>query len=367
MPLVADSGVDVVNRDINSEIPSTQKTQFIIDASKSFSGLDKVDFSKHRRAIVFYDANLEDTWAKILIEHLRKHIQVPHTYKFTPNEDAKDIRIFTELIGNLHDAECSSVDLVVAIGGGCLLDPISFAASTYMRGVPILMIPTTLIGQCDASTAGKTCLNFGSTKNLVGTLHMPDYVYNNVRILDTLNEHHMRQGFSEIFKYGLLGSLSLLDRLQEYKDDPEDELMRLLLETTIYVRLDIRKTHPLASNLGHTFGHALETLSHFKLGHGDAISIGTAMALDFSVKSGFLTAHTQSEILCRMDNLGLYKVPSFEIDSSKMVDLMMLDKKSRGDTVGLVLISDIGVPLITQGKPFYPVGSTELEAFISEW
>ena len=342
-----------------------QTTQFILDDSKSFAGLDAIDFSMYARAVIFVDKAIDSTWGRAIEEHLAKRIHIARKYEYHAVESLKSTDCYRDIINRLSDFTAS--DLIIAIGGGRVLDAISFAASTYMRGVPILLIPTTLIGQADASTAGKTCLNVGDTKNLVGTLHMPDYVYDNVRILDTLSIHDMRQGFSEIFKYGLLGSPALLDMLLKYKYEPSDSKMKEILEETISVRLKLRDTHPLASNLGHTFGHALETLSRFDISHGDAISIGTVMALDFSVREGIIKKELRNKIVDKMIKLGLQITTNLELDVEVMSELMMKDKKATSDSVGLVLISDIGQPLITQNKPFYHISQIELEVFLIEW
>ena len=262
----------------------------------------------------------------------------------------------------------SKNDLIVSIGGGTILDLSAFVASIYMRGVELMMIPTTLMGQADASSAGKTCINGKQTKNLVGSLYMPLYVYNNIHILKTADRYSRRQGLSEIFKYGLLGSKKLIRYLEQYARDSleNDSLLIKILIETIKVRIKLRKIDPLVSNLGHTFGHAFESESKNLVAHGDAISAGIVCSLKLSLKKRYISKKLYFQLIKVMRDLNL----NINIDKSsnvkRVVNLMKKDKKSDGDLIGFVLLKDIGKTVKTMNKKFLFLDAKYVTSFLIE-
>lgn len=349
---------------INDSIIEKQEVSFVLDSSKDFEKLSLIDISIYQKTFVICDDSLKSSWWPKLKKKISTMTEVCHVEFVTSIESSKDLKSFTKLVDVLAEKNCSRDNLIIAIGGGIVLDIVGFLASTYMRGIALMMIPTTLIGQADASTAGKTCLNTKDAKNLLGTLYLPRYVYNNVTILSTSSKYHMRQGFSEIFKYALLGSSRLLDLLRQYHIKPCDETMVQILNETIKVRLITRKKHPLASNFGHTFGHAFEKLSNYSVGHGDAISVGMVLALDFSVEEKIISTQERDKIVSMMKNLGLNTALEVGIDSGKIVQLMQKDKKSSGAKIRLVLIEEIGKPYEKLGNRFYEVSPERMKKFL---
>ena len=345
-------------------IQETQTVTFVLDGSADFKELGRLDFSKYQKAIVFCDKALESSWWPLLKNILKDRIPMASVEFLEASEETKNLESYVRLANLLGQLRCSRDDLLIAVGGGTILDAISYLASTYMRVVPLMMIPTTLIGQADASTAGKTCINTEYAKNVLGTLYLPVYVYNNVSLLHTNSPYHQRQGFSEIFKYALLGSRRLLGLLQDYKKSPTDPLMMEILGETIDVRLSLRRRDPLASNFGHTFGHALEKISNFGVNHGDAISVGMVMAMELSVQNKIISPALRDEIVSLMEHLGLNTKVDASVDPDKLTQLMLTDKKSSNTSVRFVLIQDIAKPLETDGKPFYPVEPPVVAAFL---
>ena len=168
-----------------------------------------------------------------------------------------------------------------------------------MRGIPYIAIPTTLIGQVDAVTAGKTCVNGPHTKNLLGTFYFPSIVYNNISFFKSLPIREMRQGWSEIFKYGLLGSKKLLKLMEEYFTSKSPDILMKIIEETIRVRLKIRQVDPLSSNLGHTFGHAYEASNGYNknLNHGEAVILGIISSAKFSLINQILPEKIYKKIV----------------------------------------------------------------------
>ena len=350
---------------INDSITETQEVSFVLDSSSRFSDLNKIDLSSYSRGIILCDESVSLNWLPKLKHIISNQLDIEHVELIKAVESSKNLNSFLNLIEILESKKCSTRDLIIAIGGGVVLDVSSFLASTYMRGVPLMMIPSTLIGQADASTAGKTCLNSMRSKNLMGSYYLPKIVYNNIEILSTTSPHSMRQGISEIFKYGLLGSKKLINLLEKYSTNKDKSFLIDIIEETIKVRLTIRKQHPLASNLGHTFGHAIEKCTNYAVSHGDAISVGTVMALEFGNRIGITTNQVKSNIIEKMQLLGLNVYIDSSLNVFELTDIMMRDKKSFQNQIGLVLLKEIEKPYFDKGNPFYYVKPDEINEFFN--
>jgi len=349
---------------IKDSITETQNVQFILDKDKNLKHLNDINFSEYNRSIIICDSNLKYLVWPLVKKNISNRIEISKVEFIDAKESSKDLQTYSKLVEILCQIGFTRYDIIIAIGGGIVLDIVSFLASTYMRGIDLLMIPTTLIGQADASTAGKTCLNASSAKNILGTLYLPKYVYNNITLLKTNSKYHLRQGFSEIFKYALLGSEKLLKLLFKYKNHNNEDTLLEILKETIAVRLTIRKRHVLASNFGHTFGHAFEKYSNFAVGHGDAISVGMLIALDYSLEEKLINKDLFNHIFSMMKELELNTKINSGIDSLELTKIMLKDKKSSNKLVRLVLIEDIVKPLYTNNDPFYSVKPKKMERFL---
>ena len=352
----------------SASVIEDQKVNFLFDDCKDLSGLSEIKLKKYKKIFIIFDKALSNSWVKQISEKIKKSKSELHFIPLRGIEKVKSFREVEKLLYFLEESGCSKNDLIVSIGGGTILDLSAFVASIYMRGVELMMIPTTLMGQADASSAGKTCINGKQTKNLVGSLYMPLYVYNNIHILKTANGYSRRQGLSEIFKYGLLGSKKLIKYLEQYaRDSSENDslLLKILIET-IKVRIKLRKIDPLVSNLGHTFGHAFESESKNLVAHGDAISAGIVCSLKLSLKKRYISKKLYFQLIKVMKDLNL----NINIDKSsnvkRVVNLMKKDKKSDGDLIGFVLLKDIGKTVKTKNKKFLFLDAKYVTSFLIE-
>ena len=352
----------------SASVTEDQKVNFLFDDCKDLSGLSEIKLKKYKKIFIIFDKALSNSWVKQISEKIKKSKSELHFIPLRGIEKVKSFREVEKLLYFLEESGCSKNDLIVSIGGGTILDLSAFVASIYMRGVELMMIPTTLMGQADASSAGKTCINGKQTKNLVGSLYMPLYVYNNIHILKTANGYSRRQGLSEIFKYGLLGSKKLIKYLEQYSRDSleNDNLLLKILIETIKVRIKLRKIDPLVSNLGHTFGHAFESESKNLVAHGDAISAGIVCSLKLSLKKRYISKKLYFQLIKVMKDLNL----NINIDKSsnvkRVVNLMKKDKKSDGDLIGFVLLKDIGKTVKTKNKKFLFLDSKYVTSFLIE-
>jgi 3-dehydroquinate synthase len=348
------------------KITQTQYTNFIIDKSINYKKLNLKYFNNYNKIYIFLDINFIKS-NKNFVKHFSKLNKKVVIKKIKSNEKLKSINNYNKLIKFLIKNNCGRKDLLIAVGGGTILDIISFLASTYMRGIDLYMIPTNLIGMADASTGGKTCLNCHDYKNIIGSFYLPKIVYVNINFLKSCPEDSDRQGISEIFKYGLLGSKKLIKLLSQYKSNKSSSLLVKILFLTMNLRFKIRKLNPLASNLGHTFGHAIEKISKYKIKHGDAISIGIFFALKFGEKIKMIKKQNVKKILHLMKLLGLNLEIPKKFNPKTIVKYMLIDKKTLGDNIGLILIKDIGKPYLINKKPFYYVKKKIILDFLSEY
>jgi 3-dehydroquinate synthase len=279
------------------------------------------------------------------------HLGVPE------GEQAKSLQVMTALQRQLATQEAHRDDPVVALGGGAVGDLAGFVAATYMRGVPFVQVPTTLLAQVDAAIGGKTGVNLPEGKNLVGAFHQPVAVLADVDPLHTLPERAYRSGLAEIAKVALTLDLDLLDELET---DPSPLLVRdpRTLERVVarcvrakagVVTIDERDAGGrLVLNYGHTLGHALERLDAFAgRTHGEAISIGMVFAARLAEAAGRAPGGLAARHARLLASLGLDTdgplPPAEEILGS-----MRLDKKYRGG-MRFVLLEDVGRPYVDDG------------------
>jgi shikimate kinase/3-dehydroquinate synthase len=236
------------------------------------------------------------------------------THELPPGEDAKQLRVVEQLWSELTLDRSGTV---VALGGGSATDTAGFAAATYLRGVPWVAVPTTLVGQVDAAIGGKTAVDLPKGKNLAGVFHWPARVVIDETLLATLPERERRQGLAELVKTRLLAGTELDVRsAASYKAalclrDPHDRDVRQWL------------------NLGHTFAHALEAGAGFELPHGDAVALGLLAALRLSGRD---TGEVEAEL----------DPKPVAVDRERAWQALLLDKKRTGDAINLVLLGDDG-------------------------
>ena len=337
---------------------------FLIDDDAEMSWLADFDGSAFERFFIVIDREVNMIWGSLIRKRLGNHKKEMFFFEVEASESSKSLSFYPKLVDFFEMHGCSLSDLALAIGGGIVIDLVSFTCSTYMRALPFYAVPTTLIGQIDASTAGKTCLNTSNSKNLLGTFYYPLRVYNNINFLETNSKYHLRQGYSEIFKYGLLNSSKLIEIMSAYSKKPSKALLMEMIKAATEARIKIRKINPLASNLGHTFGHAIEKISDFRILHGDAISAGTVMSLYFSKKIGIIGGKSVLGIIDKMKLLNLNIYVDKNLDINRLVKIMMRDKKSSAAGMNLVLIRGIAKPYIKNGSYFYRTTRDLVQAFL---
>lgn len=284
-------------------------------------------------------------------------------------EAAKSLQVYGIVLHQLATQEAHRGDLVVALGGGTVGDLAGFVASTYMRGLPLLQIPTTLTAQVDAAIGGKTAVNLPEGKNLVGTFHQPVGVLAEIEALAGLDERDMTAGLAEVAKYALTLDMTLLADLERdpgpvLRRDPstlEHVVARCVAAKADTVAADERDTgRRMILNYGHTLGHALERLDAFAgRTHGEAIAIGMVFAAMLAEDLGRCTPGLAARTVRLLSSLGLQTAGRLPpVDA--MLRSFQLDKKFH-EGVRFVLLEDVGRPVIVDDVPETRVRSVLIE------
>ncbi len=236
--------------------------------------------------------------------------------------------------------------LLIAVGGGSLTDLTAFTASTYLRGIPLILIPTTLLGMVDAAIGGKTGIDTPFGKNLFGTFYLPQAVFIEVDFLKTLPDREWKNGLSEILKYGLIAEESIWERAQNWEKNIPFLIRASVQCKCQIVEADFEEKRGLRRilNFGHTVGHALELLSNYEMPHGEAVALGCMAESFLSFALGYLPEKTLSEILTLYRKLG-YRFK--EIDRDAFIQALARDKKGM---FRFVLIDEIGRVLPFEGE-----------------
>ncbi|MCX7024718.1 MAG: 3-dehydroquinate synthase [Spirochaetes bacterium] len=242
--------------------------------------------------------------------------------------------------------------LIVALGGGVVGDTAGFAAATFMRGLPLIHAPTTLLAMLDSSIGGKTGVNLPAGKNLVGAFKDPEAVIADLSTLGTLPEVERRCGLAEAIKSALVGDAVLFGRLLSGEAIPAAGLV--VAAAAVKVRLvgEDRLEHGSRAflNLGHTFGHAIEALSGFSARHGEAVAVGLVAAARLSARLGLCPPRLPIDVERAVAGAGL-PVGTGNLASGAILDAMGTDKKCRGGELPFVLLEDAGKPVLVRGVP----------------
>lgn len=261
--------------------------------------------------------------------------------------------IFDRLLDHGFSRDCA----LIALGGGVVGDIAGFAAAVYQRGVDFIQVPTTLLAQVDSSVGGKTGVNHPLGKNMIGAFHQPRAVIADTDTLATLPERELRAGLGEVIKYGLLGDAEFFDWLDANMDAllaREEEALAFAIHRSCtnkarIVAADERESGQRALlNLGHTFGHAIETgLGYGQWLHGEAVAAGLCMAAELSHRMGWLDAHSAARARDLIERTGLPVGPPAGLDAAELERLMGRDKKVASGRLRLVLLQEIGHAIVT--------------------
>ncbi len=261
--------------------------------------------------------------------------------------------IFDALLQHRFSRQCT----IVALGGGVVGDMAGFAAASYQRGINFIQVPTTLLAQVDSSVGGKTGVNHPLGKNMIGAFHQPQCVIADTETLNTLDDRQLAAGIAEVIKYGLINDPEFFVWLEQnmaslLRRDPAAlafAIERSCIDKARVVAADELEAGQRALlNLGHTFGHAIETgMGYGEWLHGEGVAAGMCMAARLSVEHGWLTRDEEERIVALLARTGLPTTPPDELDAGRILELMAVDKKVQNGNLRLVLMRGIGNSFVT--------------------
>ena len=315
------------------------------------------------RALVISDSNVFPLYGEMVKKSLEENGFEVFSHIFPAGETSKNMDTVSGMIKALAENELGRGDIVVALGGGVTGDMAGFASAIYLRGIDFVQIPTTLLAGVDSSVGGKTGCDLPFGKNLVGAFHNPALVLIDPDTVKTLPARYKNDGIGEVIKYAFIKSEKLFDTLMS-ADNFDD-----ILEEVIFCCVDIKrqvvendfteKGERMLLNFGHTLGHAIEKYENFSgLAHGEAVGVGMLYITRAAEKFGYTDAGTAEKIEALLNK---YQLPTkINADISELTDIMLYDKKRRGESLNLVLAKCVGESFVKA------VPITELNGFFAE-
>lgn len=288
-----------------------------------------------------------------------------HVFTVADGEDGKSFATLLNVWNWLGAAGFTRSDLIVGIGGGAVTDLAGFAAATWLRGIDWIAVPTSLAGMVDAAVGGKTGINSDYGKNLIGAFHSPISVLADVALLETLSLRDLSAGMAEVIKCGFISDPEILrlaaeNSIQSLISDRDllaEFVTRAVSVKASVVSTDFKESFAReALNYGHTLGHAIEIHAKYQLRHGEAVAIGMVFVAELAAARGFIDEET---VIMHRDLLKKYDLPTtFDRQAwAKLLPLLSLDKKARGNTLRFVVLDGIG-----STKRLEDVTSAELDA-----
>jgi 3-dehydroquinate synthase len=297
-------------------------------------------------AAVVTDETVGALYGRRLIDSLRGSGFDVVVCSIKGGEASKNTRNYLALLDFLADNRLTRSDVVVALGGGVVGDLAGFAAATYLRGIPFVQIPTTLLAAVDSSVGGKTGVDLAAGKNLAGAFHQPSLVLCDYVLLDTLPPRVFADGCAEIVKYAMIADAALFNRLKAWGRGAETRETEAIISACVAIKRDLvcideydRGLRKLL-NFGHTAGHAIERLSDYSITHGEAVSIGMAIMTRAAVAMGKCGKACADELVETIKSYGLPTQSPYGTD--ELSNAALSDKKRSGAKITIVLPEAIG-------------------------
>ncbi len=308
---------------------------------------------KPSQICIITDTNVEALYLKE-VRHICQSIANTFVHVYDAGEASKNLTTITEIYDTLVTHNMDRSGLIVALGGGVVGDMAGFVASSYMRGIRFMQLPTTTVAQNDSSMGGKTGVDYKAHKNMIGAFYNPILVYSNLTTLKSLPESEFTGGLAEVIKHGLIRNAALFDFLEKNVADilnQRDDAIEEMTYESCLVKCDVIEKDLKESNLrkilnlGHTIGHSIETLSNFKLSHGQCVAYGSCMAAYISYQRGYITEQVVERIVNVFRSYKLLStIPHFNED--EVWEQMSYDKKMAYGKISFILLKAIGEAVI---------------------
>ena len=299
---------------------------------------------------VITDENVADLYIEKCKEDLESLGFDLRFHIITPGEESKNPNVYVGVIESIAKEGLTRTDGIIALGGGVVGDLAGFIGGTFLRGVNVYQVPTSLLAMVDSSIGGKTGIDLKAGKNLVGVFHMPKLILQNTAFLSTLPEEEFKNGMAEVIKYAILSGEPLISDLTKAARDFSQEKFYPFLERIVDISTDIKfsiverdereEGERKLLNLGHTIGHGIESLSKYTVKHGFAVAKGIAGATDLAISRGWCTKETRDRII------ELLKLWDFDLEvpysGKEIYDAIITDKKRQGEELDFIVPREIG-------------------------
>ena len=308
------------------------------------------------RYCIVSDDNVASLYGQDLLESLKKKGIGVEQITFPQGEANKNLQTVADLASQLAGLRFDRGDALIALGGGVAGDIAGFLASMYMRGIPFVQVPTTLLAQVDSSVGGKTGVDLPEGKNLVGAFYQPRAVFIDPDVLATLPREELLGGLAEVIKYGVIWDREFFDFLETEREkilSLQDEALLPMLARCCEIKAQVVEEDEREGglrrilNFGHTIGHAVEAASNFRLIHGLAISIGMRAAADLAVRGGYFQPGEAERIRLLLKDYGLPVTIPDDLDRSLIREFLQRDKKNVAGKIFFVLPTTIGKVIVT--------------------
>jgi 3-dehydroquinate synthase len=306
---------------------------------------------KARQVVVVTNETIAPLYLDTILKNLLKFDV--ETVILPDGEQFKTLEYVTHIFDKLLTSKFSRNATLIALGGGVIGDMGGFAAACYQRGIAFLQIPTTLLAQVDSSVGGKTGVNHPLGKNMIGAFYQPQCVIADADVLDTLDDRQLSAGLAEVVKYGLIRDAEFFEWLENNINAllaRDKQALAYAIERSCVNKAEIVAEDETEAgvratlNLGHTFGHAIETGAGYGTYlHGEAVAIGICQAADLSRRKGWLNDADVERIIHLFKKCNLPTYPPEQIDSDQFLELMSVDKKNVDGQIRLILLTKIGV------------------------
>ena len=308
------------------------------------------------RFCIISDSNVAQLYGDTLTQSLSDNNIESELVTFKAGEHSKNLTTFSDLLRFLAQNKFDRKDGIIALGGGVAGDLAGYVAASYMRSIPYIQIPTTLLSQVDSSVGGKTGVDIPEGKNLVGAFYQPKSVYIDTDVLQTLPQNEFIGGMAEVIKYGVIWNAKFFHYLQEKAQKVlqlESEVIAYIIHTCCKIKAEVVAKDEQESNIrrilnyGHTIGHAIEAESDFRIIHGEAVAMGMAAVARIAVQHDILDTAAKDEIIALIRQYGLPTEIPQDLNITRIKQYLLSDKKVEAGRVIYVVPQKIGEVKIT--------------------
>lgn len=340
---------------INTNLGERSYPIYISSESLHTVGLYIKKTGNYNKVIIISDDNVATIYLKTVTDAIRKEKILCQSFIISPGEKSKSLSMADKIYSVMLEANIDRKSAVIALGGGVVGDLAGFAASTFMRGIDFIQIPTSLLAQVDSSVGGKVAVNHPMGKNIIGTFYQPKMVFIDVAVLQSLPTREFASGMSEVIKYGIVMDSSFFSWLEEHlllikalNSDMLSHIVTTSCHLKTYIVQEDEEEHGIRAllNFGHTIGHAIESATHYmRFTHGEGVAIGMIYAMKIAASMGWIPTTDIKRVMLLLQAFNL-PISFSGTPADELIALMRHDKKSINGDIIFILPTSIGIAKI---------------------